>query len=169
MTFFKSKYITLLTLFILILVIPSSGFCMGKKVEENDEYYYKMGLDLFNEGYYQLMPQGKNEEGKQKLDQAISALQVAVSMNDRSIESHFLLARIYVILNKYPDAAAEYNKVIELDPGNINVYLYLASTYVQMKKYDAAFEVLNYAKTLTSDKQAVERIETLVQSIKENE
>ena len=164
------KYIvSIITLIIILFFLVPIGFCSGKNVQEDDEYYYKMGMDLFKEGYYQLMPEGKVEEGKQKLDQAISALQVAVSMNDKNIGSHYLLARIYIILNKYPDAVLEYNKVIELDPENVNIYLNLASAYVQMKKYDSAFEVLNYAKTITDNKEAVEGIESLVQWIKENE
>ena len=166
---FNKFLLFFLTITISLFFTAAPGLCSGKKVDQDDEYYYNMGRDLFKEGYYQLMPEGKTEEGRQKLGQAVAALEVAISMNDQNIEAHYLLARIHAAMTDYQAAAEEYNRVIELAPENIDIYLFLASTYVQLDQYNKAYDVLNYAKTLTNNPQTVERIEALVQSIKENE
>ena len=153
---------------VLFFFLPD-GRCSGKKVKEDDQYYFQLGADLFKEGYYELIPRGQVAEGQKKIEQAVDALDVAVSINANNIDAHYLLARIYVILNKYPEAAAAYNRVIRLDPGNIDIYLYLASTYVQMKQYQKATDVLNHARTLTTDTQAIDRIASLIDTIREQE
>ena len=163
------NHINFIIILLILSLLISLISCSEKKEEQGEEHYYQLGVDLFKEGYYELIPEGKVEEGRKKLDQAINSLEVAISMNDRSVESHYLLARIYVVLAKYKEAAEQYNRVIELDPRGIDNYLFLASAYVQMKQYTKAHDVLNHAKTLTEDVQTVERIEALVQSIKENE
>jgi tetratricopeptide (TPR) repeat protein len=154
------------TLLILLMAAPAA-FCSGDKDPESEEDYYKLGLKLFREGYYELMPQGKVEEGMKKLDQAVKAFETAISIKDARWESHWHLARIFSIEQKLEKAAAQYKRVIEMDPENTDHYLFLASVYVQMKQFSEARNVLDYAKTRTEDTQAIERIDALVKSIQD--
>lgn len=164
------KYSMLLITSVLTLSMAAlPGFCSGGKEALSEEDYYKRGLELFREGYYEFMPRGKVEEGLQKLDQAVAAFETAVSMNDERWESHWHLARIFSIQQKLDQAAARYKRVIELDPENLDHYLFLASVYVQMKRFSEARNVLAFAKTRTEDTRVVERIEALVKSIQDQE
>lgn len=152
-----------------LLLMAPSGFCSGDKAPANEDEFYTLGLELFRQGYYELMPQGKVEEGLKKLDQAAAAFETAISMKDDRWESHWHLARIFSIQQKLEKAATQYQRVIELDPDNLDHYLFLASVYVQMKQFSDARNVLDFAKTRTQDTGAIEKIDDLVQSIEDQE
>lgn len=164
------QYLMLLIAGLLVfLVAAPSGFCSGDKEPVNEEEFYTLGLELFRQGYYELMPQGKVEEGMKKLDQAVKAFETAISLKDERWESHWHLARIFSIQQKLDKAADQYKRVIELDPDNLDHYLFLTSVHVQMKQFSEARKVLDYAKSRTRDTGAIERIDALVQSIQDQE
>jgi tetratricopeptide (TPR) repeat protein len=165
----RLKYTIAAFLLLGLIFVAYKGLANGNKNDPQEEYYHNLGLELFREGYFELIPQGKSKEGNQKLEQAVSAFEAAISINDQHISSHYYLARIFVIQKKFEKAAASYQRVIDLEPENIDNYLFLASVYVQMKRFYDAQKVLDYAKTIAQDPQVVERIESLVKSIKDQE
>ena len=162
-------FIIFLFMTILFIGLVSPVLGSGGKNDQGEEYYYNMGLERFREGYYELIPQGKVEEGQKKLEQAASALEVAVSMNPQRRESHWHLARIFGALQKFDKAAVQYQALIALDPDEIDNYLFLSSIYVQMRQFSDAMNVLEDARARTGDPQTIERIEDLVKTIRQRE
>ncbi|MBU4316721.1 MAG: tetratricopeptide repeat protein [Proteobacteria bacterium] len=163
----KKYFIPLITLILPLLLAVSSAYSSGNKESNEEDDFHKLGLDLFQQGYYELIPQGKVEEGMKKLDQAVRAFESAISLNDQRTESHWYLARIFSIQLKYEKAEKQYKRLIELEPENLDYYLFLASTYVQMKRFSEARKSLDYAKTRTEDTLAIEKIDALVKSIQD--
>jgi len=76
---------------------------------------------------------------------------------------------VYALRKNVSGAADEMVKTIELDPENIDNYLILSSFYVRMKRYNDAEKTLTYAKTLSTDPAAIDRINSLIQQMKERE
>ena len=93
----------------------------------------------------------------------------ALLINESYVEAHRHLARVYYVQNNFSEAAEQYKKVTELAPGDIDAYLNLASSYERMKRYSEAIEQLEKAKTLSSEKKVVDKINGLIVKLqKEN-
>ncbi|MBW1835973.1 MAG: DUF3808 domain-containing protein [Deltaproteobacteria bacterium] len=144
------------------------GICGSKRKPQDEKYYHERGLTLYKEGFYDLLPEGNVEQANEKFEQAVSAFQTAISLNDNHIESHQYLARVFAVQKKYSAAVSEHFRITELDPDNINNYLFLASIYVRMKRYDDAEKVLKHAKTLSKEPAVIEQVNVLIKKIRES-
>jgi tetratricopeptide (TPR) repeat protein len=152
--------------FVLIAIAVLSN--CGKKetpVEPGDAY--ERGLSLFKEGFYGLLPQGKTNEAMETFKRAEESFRNAAADKKHAADSHRYLARIYSIRKQFPAAADEYRKAIEIEPENIDNYIFLASVYVRLEKYDEARKTLNHAKTLSREAAVVGLIEDLIRKIEE--
>jgi tetratricopeptide (TPR) repeat protein len=162
------------TEFIQLCVIISALFmlmtmtCCGSKDQPDDETdFNEIGMTLFKEGFYDLLPKGKTDDATAKFALAEKAFKQAVAVKPDSAESHRYLARTYSMQQKLSDAAAEYMKTIEIEPGNLDNYLFLSSVYVRMKRYDDALNTLNHAKALSKESAVIELIDDLIKKIRE--
>jgi tetratricopeptide (TPR) repeat protein len=158
----------LVVMFFLTAIILSAGCGAGKKQPEGQTNYDE-GMALFQEGFYDLMPRGKLDEANRKFEQAEKAFRQAVFLNKNSVEFRRQLARVLVLRQNYSAAADEFQKTIELEPGNIDNYLILSSVYTRMKRYGDARKTLEHAKTLSKDTDTVEMINNLIKEIRAKE
>ena len=58
----------------------------------------------------------------------------------------------YGLLKQYDKALADYNKIIELEPDFIYVYMWRGDLYEKLKRYDKAIE--DYTKAIEMDLSA---------------
>ena len=70
-------------------------------------------------------------------------------------------AQKYLIENNYEQAIAEFNKIIEIDPMNVDAYIGIADAYIGMGDTEKAIEWLEKGYTLTSD----ERIKNMIDEL----
>ena len=141
--------------------------CGSKDQIEKETDYYEIGMALFKEGFYNLLPEGKIDDAMAKFAQAEKAFKQAAFEDPGSADTRRYLARSYAMQHKHSSAAAEYMKAIEIEPDNFNNYLYLASVYVRMKRYDDALKTLNHAKTLSKESSVIGLIDDLIKKIRD--
>jgi Flp pilus assembly protein TadD len=66
----------------------------------------------------------------------------AAALDPKLPLSHFLLGELNLYHTKIPEAIAEFQKELELNPGNAATYYKLAETYTRIQKYDEAEKLL---------------------------
>jgi tetratricopeptide (TPR) repeat protein len=150
-------------LFLFFAIISGCG---SKEKSEDAEYFHQTGIDLFQEGFYDLLPKGQAAEAHAKLEQAEQAFRRAVELKPDMVESHQYLARVSALLKKYPEAADEYVRTIELEPQNVDNYLFLSSLYVRMNRFEDAEKVLAHAKTISKEPARLDQIDRLIKEIR---
>jgi Flp pilus assembly protein TadD len=156
----------LLWMALLFLVFALVSNCGSKEKAPDAEYFHEAGIKLFQEGFYDLLPKGQTTEAHAKLEQAEQAFRKAVALKEDLVESHRYLARVCAVLKKYPEAADEYMRTIELEPQNIDNYLFLSSLYVRMDRLQDAENLLTHAKTMSKEPARIEQIDRLIKEIK---
>ena len=166
---FRYKQLIRFTLisFMLPLSIMMASCGSQDQVEEGTKDFHEMGMKFFKEGFYDLLPQGKTDEAMAKFALAEKAFKRAVAENPQSADTRRYLARSYSMQRKHNSAAAEYIKAIEIEPNNLDNYLYLASVYVRLKRYDDALKTLNHAKTLSKESGFIELMDDLIKKIRD--
>jgi rhomboid protease GluP len=68
----------------------------------------------------------------------VAQLQAVVKQSPNLVPAHFKLARAYFARGRYPEAEAEYNRVIDLQPGNTAARFDLGYLYLSEKRPDDA-------------------------------
>ncbi|MGD2246739.1 MAG: tetratricopeptide repeat protein [Candidatus Aminicenantes bacterium] len=86
-------------------------------------------------------------------DEAIKYLNNALSLSPHHYHSYFLLAVAYAQKGNYKEAAAAFEKSLELKPGNPEARLKLADVYRQLNLMDKAEE--QYKKALAIDNNTI--------------
>ena len=150
----------------LFLAFSLLSNCGSKEETPDAEYFHETGIKLYQEGFYDLLPKGEAAEAHARLEQAEQAFRRAIALKDDLVESHRYLARVCAVLKKYPQAADEYRRTIELEPENIDNYLFLSSLYVRMDRLEDAENVLGYAKSISKDPARLDQIDRLIKEIK---
>lgn len=98
----------------------------------------------------------------------VAALCIDFTPQERvDVSSLMSTAQKYLIENQYEQAIAEFNKVIEIEPMNVDAYLGLAEAYVGMGDTDKAIEVLNKGYEITGDDRLKEMLDRLLLPVPE--
>jgi tetratricopeptide (TPR) repeat protein len=140
----------------------------GKNDSASGGNYIQKGLEYYKKGFYEFAPKGQEEEARLNYDLAVSEFQKAISINPSSKEAHRNLARVYYVQKNFEEAAKEYKKVTQLDPYDIDSHVVLALALTKLHKYDEAIAQLQAAKTWTTDKSILEKLNGYIQKIEEN-
>ncbi|MGE5458608.1 MAG: tetratricopeptide repeat protein [Methanococcaceae archaeon] len=98
------------------------------------EYQDAIKLDPKAGVYYAL---GKDYLQLNKLSLALDNVKLAVSLDSGNVDYYNLLAEIYTNAHQTDSAALAYEKIIRLDPNNINAYYNLGSLYEKSKPLQA--------------------------------
>lgn len=138
-------------------------------ITQDEVYFNERGLSYFNEGFYNLTPKGKEAEASQAYEKAIAAFKEALAVNEAYVDAHRNLARVYYVQKRFSEAAQEYKRVTELAPYDIDVYVKLASAYARLHQYSEAIEQLEKAKTFTSEKVVVNRLNAFIKRLEQKE
>jgi len=65
-----------------------------------------------------LLKQLQGTEGEKNILEAVKKLDEAIKTNPAEEDLYFLRAELFYKLNRYGEAINDYNKVVELNPGN---------------------------------------------------
>jgi predicted negative regulator of RcsB-dependent stress response len=88
------------------------------------------------------------------LDEAISELKIAIDLQNHRLKKakyYKLLARCYILENRFPEAIQALSEAIRLYPRYIEPYMMLGRVYGLIGEYDKAILSLNRAKELESE------------------
>ncbi|MBN1414528.1 MAG: tetratricopeptide repeat protein [Bacteroidales bacterium] len=157
--------LALVALLLIILVIYKQGY--AQDLEAYEAYYNELGLDHFNKGYYDALPKNKKDEASLYFEKAITAFKTAIAINKDCIQSHKNLGRVYYVQKKFIEAAEQYQKVTELNPSDIDAYVITALAYTRINRYDKAIEQLKIAKSFSSDKAVIQKIDDYINKIEQ--
>lgn len=98
----------------------------------------------------------------------VAALCIDFTPRERAdVSSIMSTAQKYLIENQYEQAIAEFNKVIEIEPKNVDAYLGLAEVYVGMGDADKAIEILEKGYEITGDERLKEMLDRLLLPVPE--
>ena len=123
------------------------------------------GLKYFKKGFYEYAPHNKHQEANQYYEMAVSEFRKAIAENEGNAAAHRNLARVYHVQKKYALSAAEYKRVTELNPQDVDAYVNLAVAYTHLNRFDEAREQLELAKTKTNDPVAIGKLNGYIEKL----
>ncbi|SDP07089.1 tetratricopeptide repeat protein [Desulforhopalus singaporensis] len=144
--------------------LQGSRFAQPDAVHEN-----KQGIHSYNSGFYDHLPHGRKAEATHEFVQAEKAFKKAIEIDSNYVEAHRNLARLYFVQKKFNDSAAEYSKVIELAPYDLETYVCLARVQLKLGNFTRAIEYLELVKTKTENSQKIQRLNEYIEKIKQVE
>jgi len=159
-------YAVIIVLLFAVQPLAKAGFAQTSMPEEKS--YNEKGLKYFKTGYYEMAPKHRKNDAAEQYLLAEEEFKKAIAINEEYLEAHVNLARLYYIQKKYEKASAEYGKVVELDPWNIDHYVNLAVTLTELGKFDEAMQILEEAKTRTTDAHALRQLDKYMDRINED-
>lgn len=139
----------------------------AQEINKDAGYYNEKGMGYFNKGFYDVLPKGKKEEASQNFERSIIAFRKAIAINKNSVQAHRNLARVYYIQKRYLKAAEQYQKVTDLNPSDIDVYVLTALAYTKLQRYTEAIEQIKTAKTFTDDKAVIQKLDSYINKIEQ--
>ena len=83
-----------------------------------------------------------------------SELKKAIALDPAYLPSHLSLGKLYVRMQRWTEAAAEFNAVVRADPESADAYYQLGRVYARLKQKDKADEALAKFKQLSETRKA---------------
>ena len=111
-----------------------------KYIPKADKYYHAWANKTLASIYYDL------NDTIQCLDYATRAIKA----EPKNIEWWRFRGVLYLEIEQYDHAMADFDEVIQLDPTAINGYMWKGKTYYELKQYDQAIEQYQYAGKLAT-------------------
>jgi len=145
------------------LSVPGA-FCQDGGVSEAGDHNQR-GMEYFKKGFYDHAPRSQRTKSERNYEFAIQEFRAAISRDSHYIEAHRNLARVYYVHKNLEGAAEEYKRITELAPGDLDAYVNLALSLIELKRLDEAIETLENAKQQTSDPKALNTLDTYVSKI----
>jgi tetratricopeptide (TPR) repeat protein len=161
-----SLVIALLFMFFPIVAFANDPVGTPDKMAEA-AYHNQQGLQHFKHGYYDLIPRGQKSEANANFALAEKAFQKAISINSNFVEAHRNLARLYFLEKKFDKAAPHYTQVIKLNPKDLDNYVNLSLTFIELGKYDEAIRCLEDAKAQTENSKIINKLNSYITKIEE--
>ncbi len=118
----------------------------------------QQGRNHFERAYYQLTPQKRDVEAAQEFDLAIREFEAELAVQPQSAEAHAYLARIYAVRRNFAKAAAHYDRLIELQPTNVDAYVLAALAHVENGQIAEARARLVAGQSRTEDPGALAKL-----------
>jgi tetratricopeptide (TPR) repeat protein len=162
----------ILSMSLVLLTLGISGLydrCEAEEIKKDREEvsYNKKGLDYFKKGFYELAPKSRSQEAAQYYELAILEFKKAIATNDRYVEAHRNLARVYYVQKKFGKSIEKYKNVTLLDPYDIDTYVNLALAYVQRENYDQVIEQLETAKNWTENEAIIDKLNGYIKKLEQ--
>ena len=109
-------------------------------IPKADKYYHAWANKTLSSIYYDL------DDTIKCIDHATRA----VKAEPKNIEWWRFRGVLYMELEQYDHAIADFDEVIQLDPTSVNGYMWKGKTYYELKQYDQAIEQYLYAGKLAT-------------------
>jgi tetratricopeptide (TPR) repeat protein len=123
------------------------------------------GKAHFETGFYRLTPEHRAAEAAREYALAVQAFKRAIAADPENEAAFRALARVYEVQQRPAEAAAAYKKVIALNPGDVDVYLFAALALAESRQYTEAIETLRAAKGYTGEEGALKKIDGYILKI----
>ena len=120
---------------------------------------HERGLAHFARGFYEFLPKNRSVEAAGEFEAAEREFGTALKAEPGRVETRLALARVYRVQGKCLMAAEQYQKAVELDPRNIDIYLFAAESLAEAGQYREAGDMLRRAKSQTGDAQAIQALD----------
>lgn len=118
----------------------------------------RSGVTHFERAFYDHVPRGRQAEAAREFDLAIAEFEREVAARPASVVAHEYLGRIYALRGQPGKAAAHYDRVMALEPLNVDVCVLAALAYVDAGLPDEARARLVEAQSRTTDPAALARL-----------
>jgi len=118
----------------------------------------RLGVGHFERAFYQLVPQKRDAEATREFDLAVEQFEGELAAHPASIDAHAYLAKIFAVRKEFGKAAAHYDRLIELEPLNVDLYVLAALAYIDNMQVTEARARLVAAKDRTSDPAVVAKL-----------
>lgn len=126
------------------------------------EYQTALKYDTSGGIYYAL---AKSYLASNKLSNAIQSIRLAVKNDEGEIEYRSLMADIFISAHEFDSAAVVLEKLIELDPTEVNNYYKLARIYENTKPLEAIRIYENITKLIGDDWNILIRVSELYEKL----
>ena len=158
-----------LSVFFASFICIAQEQALSQEIAQDEVFYNEQGLSFFNQGYYTSLPQGRSQEADQLFEQAIASFRWAIVIKETYADAHRNLARVYCVQKRFTEAAREYERLVELTPDDIDMYVKLAATYTKLDKYPEAIDLLEKAEKKTNDERIVTLLNEFIQRLRHND
>lgn len=105
-------------------------------------------------------------EGTNEPMKGITMLKEVVSTDSTNVSAHLNLALFAIQSAQYDKAIERFNRILSINPGYIEAYLYLGQTYASQGNKVKAAEVLEKYKTLSNDGLINAEIDKYIKDLK---
>lgn len=86
---------------------------------------------------------------------------LSLNTPERLIDNYYENATKYLAQMNYEQAIVEFDKILEIDPMNVEAYLGKAQAYYEMGNIDKAIEILEHALSIVDDERIRKRLNEL--------
>lgn len=118
----------------------------------------RSGVTHFERAFYDHAPHAREAEAAREFDLAIAEFEQEVAARPASVVAHEYLGRIYALRKQPAKAAAHYDRVMALEPLNVDACVLAALAYVDAGQPDEARARLAAAQSRTSDPAALAKL-----------
>jgi len=151
---------------LLLCAVLSGAICREAGAGAADDHV-RQGMEYFNKGFYTHAPKGEAAEANKNYDAAVGEFKAAIAEDGANAEAHRKLARVYFVEKKFEAAAEEYRNVAELAPADLDAYVNLALSLIELKEPASAIQALEDAKRHTYDPKALETLDSYIGKIRD--
>jgi tetratricopeptide (TPR) repeat protein len=118
----------------------------------------RQGVAHFERAFYDHIPHKRNAEASAEFDLAVAAFERELAVRPSSVVAHSYLARIYNVRKQYRKAAEHYDRLMELEPLDVDVCVQAALAYAEAGDVTQARARLSAATGRTSDPAVLARL-----------
>jgi len=118
----------------------------------------RSGVRHFERAFYELTPHKHDVEAAREFDLAVADFERELAARPGSAEAHRYLGRIWMLRSAFGKAAAHYDALLALNPGDIDAYALSAAAYAEAGDRATARARLVAAQERTDDPRARARL-----------
>ena len=150
-----------------ILVLLSLTEAFSQDIGSGEAgFHNQQGMEYFKKGFYDHAPKNQAGEAERNYGLAVKEFKAAIAGDFSNAEAHRNLARVYYVQKNFAGAAEEYQRVAELAPNDLDAYVNLALTLIELKRPEEAIQALEDAKGQTSDSKALETLDSYIAKVR---
>jgi tetratricopeptide (TPR) repeat protein len=131
--------------------------------------HLQRGIADFEQGFYEFLPKNRKAEAELAFTAAIKELELALESDPGNREAHRTLARIHAARQKHLLAAAQYQRLTELDPFDLDSYALAAASFAEAGRFTESRIELEKAKGRTTDLRALALLDGYLAKLAEAE
>jgi tetratricopeptide (TPR) repeat protein len=118
----------------------------------------RKGVGHFDRAFYELTPQKRDRDAAREFDLAVAEFQGELAARPTSTVAHRYLARIYTARGDFGNAAEHYDRLMALEPLDVDVCVLAALAHAEDGRFAEARARLAAARLRTEDPAVLARL-----------